>query len=182
MNESTRDAAGQAKLNDEITEEEFDALLDARPRAVQSATAMPAQPAPTTGAELITEGEFDAILERLATNRPGATAVAAGAAVTNTLPQASATNSLLLPAEISIADARGLYGRLRALGEGDVVLDARKVERVDTAILQLLLAFMRKVEGRGDTCSLCHASDALEATARRLGLEGALGLSISLGG
>lgn len=82
-----------------------------------------------------------------------------------------ASAALVLPADCRIAAQLALKQALMdALNAGDIVLDGRAVERIDTAALQLLTLFQREVKARGSTLSWCGASDALNEAAGLLGL------------
>ncbi len=60
---------------------------------------------------------------------------------------------------------------------GGVQIDATAVDRVDTAGLQLLAAFVRDLRAEMRTVEWVGCSDALRKAATALGLEAALGLS-----
>ena len=57
---------------------------------------------------------------------------------------------------------------------GSVQIDATAVDRVDTAGLQLLAAFVRDLRAEMRTVEWVGCSDALRKTAAALGLEAAL--------
>jgi phospholipid transport system transporter-binding protein len=61
-------------------------------------------------------------------------------------------------------------------GSGEVLVDGSAVERVDTAGLQLLLAFVQHQATQGRKVSWTSASDALDRAAARLGLAASLHL------
>ena len=86
---------------------------------------------------------------------------------------------LRLPAQCTIRDAQQLLAQLQVHIEesSPIYIDAALVERVDTAALQLLVAFMRdrKTENRAVVWLDC--SDAMVRAARALGLAGALALA-----
>ena len=66
---------------------------------------------------------------------------------------------------------------LQALGDGgDLVLDASKLERVDTAALQLLAALFRDAEPKGVKVSWENPSEPLKYAAGLTGLSATLGL------
>lgn len=75
-------------------------------------------------------------------------------------------NEVALPAHCSIRDAGKLHAQLLALLDSDapVIVDANAVERVDTASVQLLAAFVREraarsrvVEWRGPSTVIVNA-------------------------
>jgi len=86
---------------------------------------------------------------------------------------------LRLPPQCTIRDAAQLLGQLLLHIEhsSPVYIDAALVERVDTAALQLLVAFLhdRKAEQRAVVWLDC--SDALLRAARALGLSRDLALA-----
>ena len=59
---------------------------------------------------------------------------------------------------------------------GPLQIDATAVDRVDTAGLQLLAAFVRDVRAEQRTVEWVGCSDAMRKAATALGLDGALGL------
>ena len=86
---------------------------------------------------------------------------------------------LRLPAQCTIRDAALLLERLLQHLEpaAPVYIEASQVERIDTAALQLLVAFVqdRKAEGRAVVWLDC--SEALVRAARTLGLSRDLALA-----
>jgi anti-anti-sigma regulatory factor len=89
-----------------------------------------------------------------------------------------ATNaSFALPANCSIRDAAQLKTALLGLLPQDsVAIDAGAVERIDTAGLQLLAAFMRDRAANGFGTEWCGVNATLRDAANILGLAGQLGL------
>lgn len=78
---------------------------------------------------------------------------------------------IMLPADCRMAAQPSLKEQLLgALGAGAIVLDGSRVERADTAVLQLLLLFRREVAMGGGSLSWSGASDALSEAAAVLGL------------
>jgi len=86
---------------------------------------------------------------------------------------------LRLPAQCTIRDAAALLGQLLLHIEqsSPVYIDASQVERVDTAALQLLVAFLRDRKAEQRAVVWLDCSDAMVRAARALGLAGALSLS-----
>lgn len=74
---------------------------------------------------------------------------------------------------MGIRDARRLHECLNhALASStDVVLDASRIERVDTAVLQVLVGFARALRERGCRLAWHSPSPELLQAARVLGLE-----------
>lgn len=83
-----------------------------------------------------------------------------------------------LGTELTIRNAAEVRARLAPLVEagGPVVLDAGGLERVDTAGLQLLCAFVQSLAAAGHGVSWKAASPALANAATALGLAGPLHL------
>lgn len=93
-------------------------------------------------------------------------------------PVSGETISIDCGTALGMAQVAELRARLvAALGQGKpVVLRAVDVEQVDTAALQLLLAYWQDTKGRGVPAQWEAASPALRQAARLLGLGGHLGL------
>ncbi len=89
-------------------------------------------------------------------------------------------HSFCLSGLLDVSRADTLHGALDALlaNEGMVTLEADSVERIDTSILQLLVAFKRELNKRGFDLQWANASDVIIFTARSLGLLEALNLSV----
>lgn len=85
---------------------------------------------------------------------------------------------LTLPEEISIANVSEWKTKLgEFLDEASpLVLDAEQLARVDTAALQLFVAFMRSVKNKEKSCSWQNPSNSLLNTADQLGLKEVLAL------
>lgn len=85
---------------------------------------------------------------------------------------------LVLKHECMLADATALKKSLCALSaqEGSVTLDAGSVERIDTAALQLLAAFVRDRRLAGHAVEWRAVSAAMASAARVLGMSSMLGL------
>jgi anti-anti-sigma regulatory factor len=86
---------------------------------------------------------------------------------------------LRLPSQCTIRDASQLLGQLmlRLDHAAPVYIDAAQVERIDTAALQLLVAFLSDRRGRRRAVVWLDCSEAMERAARALGLTGALALT-----
>ncbi len=85
---------------------------------------------------------------------------------------------LTLPEEISIANVSEWKTKL-----GDFLdeaspqaLDAEELARVDTAALQLFVAFMRSAKNKEKSCNWKNPSNSLLNTADQLGLKEVLAL------
>ena len=86
---------------------------------------------------------------------------------------------LRLPPQCGIRDASQLLGQLmlRLEHSAPVYIDAAKVERIDTAALQLLVAFLADRKARRRAVVWLECSEGLMRAARALGLAGALALT-----
>ena len=82
-------------------------------------------------------------------------------------------NHLVLKAECTLADAGELKSALCAL----LPQDGTAVERIDTAALQLLAAFVRDRRLAGAALQWQSASPAVHSAARLLGMETMLALN-----
>jgi anti-anti-sigma regulatory factor len=84
-------------------------------------------------------------------------------------------------AECTVADAGLLKIQLAKLLEesGVVTLDISAVQRIDTAGLQVIAAFVRERESQGRPVQWRGHAPALSNAARLLGLRGVLGLPTS---
>ena len=96
----------------------------------------------------------------------------------------AAAQVLPLPCSCTVKDAAQLQiflcGYLEA--QESVVLDAANVERIDTAALQLLCAFVRDRQARGLKVQWQGSSPALQEAADLLALRPLLGLGEAPGG
>ncbi len=90
-------------------------------------------------------------------------------------PNAS-SNALILQAECTLAESSSLKSALCALlpNTATVTLDAAAVERIDTATLQMLAAFVRDRRLAGGAIEWRSASTALRDAARLLGMDSML--------
>jgi phospholipid transport system transporter-binding protein len=87
-------------------------------------------------------------------------------------PVADGVAAVVLPADCRLAAQAALKAELLGALEKDaiVVLDGSRVERVDTAALQLLVLFRRELQARGGTLDWRGASEAMNEAAGLLGL------------
>lgn len=89
-----------------------------------------------------------------------------------------ATHTLTLDSVVVINDAKSLYQTLAAIDDdSDVTIDASAVEMIDTAVLQLLFAFTRKVQAGDHQISWKNPSEEFVFRADLLGLSHHLGIS-----
>lgn len=86
---------------------------------------------------------------------------------------------LVLQADCTLAEADSLQAALTGLLEEPrtVTLDAGAVQRIDTAALQLLAAFVRDRRLAGRIVGWREAERTLEPAARLLGMSDMLGLA-----
>ena len=84
-----------------------------------------------------------------------------------------------MPADCRIADVGPLHEQLKgALGGSQIVLDGAAVDRVDTAALQLLVAFQHEARKRERQVQWAGVSTPLHDAASQLGLVEALALPV----
>jgi len=91
--------------------------------------------------------------------------------------KADKTN-LVLDSIITINDAQTMYTQLNSLLElkQDITIDASEVEMLDTAILQLLLAFVNKIKAQNRQVVWIKPSEEMINRAIMLNLNAGLGL------
>jgi len=89
------------------------------------------------------------------------------------------TTAIALAGRCGLKEAAGLKSALCGALEcrGTVTLDVRGLERVDTASMQLLCAFVRDRAARQSPLQWLGSSDAMHEAARLLGVRELLGLS-----
>jgi anti-anti-sigma regulatory factor len=84
---------------------------------------------------------------------------------------------LELPANITIHGVRALHAQLRAgIGGRQLILDGSRVEEVDTAGMQLLLAAHRSAEAAGTRIEWRPLPPAVMRAAQALALSTELGI------
>jgi anti-anti-sigma regulatory factor len=85
---------------------------------------------------------------------------------------------LKLESSCTLRDALDMQFQLLAVdfGESEVLLDGSAVENIDTAGLQMLVAFAKHHDVRGRRLQWLVASPELLRTSRLLGLDAVLGL------
>lgn len=89
--------------------------------------------------------------------------------------QASVPGTLRLGSLLTIAEVADVYARLQPhLQHGVVDIDARALESIDTAGVQLLLAAGREARERGGVLRVHGGESALHAAAEALGLTAPL--------
>jgi ABC-type transporter Mla MlaB component len=90
---------------------------------------------------------------------------------------------LVLASNCGVKDAAALKASLCALAAGErATLDVSNLERVDTAAMQLLCAFVRERKSRGQPVNWQGESAALRDAVRLLGLGDLLELSAPVAG
>ena len=106
--------------------------------------------------------------------RTGKSPVAASACAT---ADDAAAAVVQLPADCRLAAQAALKAQLQAvLRKGEIVLDVERLERIDTAALQLLVLFRRELEGSGGKLLWRGVNPVLGEAAGVLGLEQLLNL------
>mgnify|MGYP005811454379 CR=1 FL=1 len=93
--------------------------------------------------------------------------------------QASRRAGLRLEPSCTLRDALDMQFQLLAtdFGDSDVLLDGSAVERIDTAGLQMLVAFAKQHAASGRRIQWTAASQELQRGSRLLGLDETLGLN-----
>ncbi len=96
---------------------------------------------------------------------------------------AGAENKIVLKTVLAISDAATLYAELgkKLETENDISIDASAVEMVDTAILQLLLAFVKKSQLHNVVVKWVKPSREFLSRSETLNLTMLLGLSEAQG-
>ncbi|MEZ5498482.1 MAG: STAS domain-containing protein [Steroidobacteraceae bacterium] len=88
-----------------------------------------------------------------------------------------AQDGVVLPSQITIREAAKLRTQLlAALSQPSERVDGTQVSRIDTAGIQVILAYVQDRARAGRSVSWCAVSDALRDAAARLGLTQSLGL------
>lgn len=87
------------------------------------------------------------------------------------------TPTLTLDSVAVINNAKVLYEELGKLTNTDVNIDASAVEMIDTAILQLLYAFVTKVTSNNHKINWINPSDEFISRARLIGLSRNMGIA-----
>lgn len=90
----------------------------------------------------------------------------------------NASNKLSLNTVLAINDVKRLYAELSKFPgtKKNILIDASKVEMVDTAILQVLLAFVKKAQVQDVSVTWVEPSQEFMNRAEMLDLTGLLGL------
>ena len=103
------------------------------------------------------------------------------ATATASSTEAPHTTLIYCSPELDISGAQDLYHTLQdALrARCPVTLDATRVERIDTAVLQLLCAFVRDAQASGIVVQWRQSSPALENAARLLNVRACLALPMA---
>jgi anti-anti-sigma regulatory factor len=100
----------------------------------------------------------------------------------NSQPEDStASPCVALPASCTLKESAAVKTLLvQGLDQaGDIRLDLSAVERVDTSVLQLLVAFSRDMKDAGRAVDWVGCNAEFQRAARQLGLDGVLGLGRS---
>ncbi|HXR93609.1 MAG TPA: STAS domain-containing protein [Steroidobacteraceae bacterium] len=97
---------------------------------------------------------------------------------TQSAPKSAGRGAIALPADCTIGAIGVLHECLRTAGRGDS-LDGSTVQRIDTAGLRLLVAFMHERRAAGSTIAWRGTSKVLSEAARKVGLVEAIRLPSS---
>lgn len=92
---------------------------------------------------------------------------------------ARAGSKIVLKVVLAISDAKALHTELgeKLEAKKDVSIDASSVEMVDTAILQVLLAFIKKAQLQSMAVKWINPSQEFLSRSETLNLTGVLGVS-----
>jgi len=93
-------------------------------------------------------------------------------------PEAAVPAAVLLPADCTLREIGALHQCLRGAAH-ELPLDGSAVRRIDTAGVQLLVAFMRERKAANRAVRWQAASSALSQTVLSLGLSAALNLPVA---
>lgn len=137
------------------------------PKRKRAAAPVAAEPTPPAPAPV----EPVAIVE-------SAPAVEAAAPVADAMDQADHGPTVSLASNHTIKDAAALQDSLLQVFDepGAVAVDAKSVERIDTAVMQLLCAFVRDRAARGHAVSFSRPTQAFLDAAQLLGVSTLLAL------
>ncbi|GFE86254.1 STAS domain-containing protein [Steroidobacter agaridevorans] len=170
---------------EQIAEEVAGSVVDASVEQVaevifQQAADVSIEPAAEVVAEPVAEVAAEPVVESLETVVAEAAAEPAAEAVVAESAEAVVVGDpiVVLASNCSVKDAAALKSSLCAFSNhGDAVtLDVSAVERVDTATMQLLCAFVRDRSGRNQSVAWRGESAALQDAVRLLGVGALLGL------
>ena len=170
--------------SDDITEEEFDALLDRLEADKKTAAA------PTTPSDDITDEEFDALLDRLnaakntastAATRdlpaqalvvdPGSTGAVVDEYLSELCSEKHAASLIDLDSNVGIAQVADLHGKFIDLAAaGDIRIAAANVEAIDTAVIQLMYTVISDAAANGRTVVWSDPSPAFRQSVELLGM------------
>jgi len=116
-----------------------------------------------------------------AAQEPAIAAAPADSPAATKAPADSRRAGLRLEPSCTLRDALDMQFQLLStdFGDSDVLLDGSAVERIDTAGLQMLVAFAKHHAVSGRRMQWTAASQELQRGSRMLGLDEALGLSPS---
>jgi anti-anti-sigma regulatory factor len=92
--------------------------------------------------------------------------------------QAAAAANIVLQVNCGVRDVVEFRNSLLGIIESEtaVIIDATQVERIDTAALQVLAAFVRDRRSRERQVTWLHVNEVLSEAARTLGLVASLGI------
>jgi ABC-type transporter Mla MlaB component len=164
------------------------AAASAEPASVEVAAAEPANEAVVAEAAVVVEAVAIEVVvaEAVAPEQVVAEVSEPVAAVEAPSAPVEATTVepvIVLAANCSVKDAAALKSSLCALANesGAVTLDTSAVERVDTATMQLLCAFVRDRSARNQSVAWRGVSQALNDAVRLLGVAAMLGFAETKG-
>jgi anti-anti-sigma regulatory factor len=100
----------------------------------------------------------------------------------NSKKESAAGTCVVLPASCTLKEAAAVKALLMDGLDvaGNVQLDVQAVTRVDTSVLQLLVAFAREMKDAGRTVTWVGSSEEISRSVRQLGLDGVLGVGVAV--
>ncbi len=103
--------------------------------------------------------------------------VAKRASTAASATEQASIQTLTLDSVAVINNAKSLYQDFRQLaGNTDINIDASAVEMIDTAVLQMLFAFVMKIRANNHTVNWIKPSDEFVSRATLLGLNQHMGI------
>jgi len=147
----------------------------------RSSAAAKAQPGVVASDVAAAAAEVSPVVEAVV--EPVEAVAAAPAQADTSASETTGEPVIVLAANCSVKDAAALKISLSAIVQESaaVTLDTSAVERIDTATMQLLCAFVRDRSGRNQPVTWLGASQALQDAARLLGVRALLGFDEAKG-
>jgi len=109
----------------------------------------------------------------------GAVGESSASARSPTTATSAATRRFAMPASCTVRDSVALHAALKEIATATepVVLDMAAIERIDTAAMQILCAFVRDRKAVGSAVEFVGSAEPFCEAVRLLGLQQVLGLA-----